>query len=206
RWALDLRGDELADIRCDGEVMLRAVRLVARDVDWHTAWPREITARPGPADLAVDLASDDLGIDLNATLTVTARGERLPHPHAAPADLAVDLVIDDLGIDLNATLTVTARGDRLEIAVDAVVRSDSRTNRTGLVLLHPPRLAGEELQVAHPESGGDSLLFPVSISPHQPARDVSALTWSDGPRLFRADFAGDVFEMEDQRNWSDASY
>jgi len=170
RWALDLRGDELADIRCDGEVMLRAVRLVARDVDWHTAWPREITARPGPADLAVDL------------------------------------VIDDLGIDLNATLTVTARGDRLEIAVDAVVRSDSRTNRTGLVLLHPPRLAGEELQVAHPEGGGDSLLFPVSISPHQPARDVSALTWSDGPRLFRADFAGDVFEMEDQRNWSDASY
>src|SRR5690625_7249735 len=95
--------------------MLRAVRLVARDVDWHTAWPREITARPGPADLAVDL------------------------------------VIDDLGIDLNATLTVTARGDRLEIAVDAVVRSDSRTNRTGLVLLPPPRLAGEALQVGSEE-------------------------------------------------------
>ena len=50
RWALDLRGDELADIRCDGEVMLRAVRLVARDVDWHTAWPREIT---GSSEMSV---------------------------------------------------------------------------------------------------------------------------------------------------------
>src|SRR5690625_4326313 len=170
RWALGLRGDELADNRCDSEVMLRGVRLVARDVDWHTAWPREATARPGPDELAVDL------------------------------------VIDDLGIDLHATITARARGDQLEISVDAVVGSDSRTNRTGLVLLHPPRLAGEELQVAHPEGGEESLRFPVSISPHQPAREISALTWADGTRRFRAELEGDLFEMEDQRNWSDASY
>src|SRR5690625_7495992 len=109
--------------------MLRAVRLVARDVDWHTAWPREITARPGPADLPVDL------------------------------------VIDDLGIDLNATRTVTARGDRLQSAPHAVGRSDYRTNRTGLVVLHPPRLAGEELRGARAQGGADSRLRAVRISP-----------------------------------------
>lgn len=170
RWSLEIRADELADIRCDGEPMLRGVRMVSRDVDWNTAWPREISTRPGQDELELDL------------------------------------LIDDLGISLRATLTVRSRGDALEISVEAEARTDMRTNRTGLVLLHPPRLAGEELLVGHTDRRETSLRFPIAISPHQPAREISSLTWRDGDRRFQAEFDGDEFEMEDQRNWSDASY
>ncbi len=49
--------------------------------------------------------------------------------------------------------------------------------------------------------------FPEEISPHQPFRDIRAMHWkitdSMEAHLY---FEGDVFETEDQRNWTDASY
>ena len=48
--------------------------------------------------------------------------------------------------------------------------------------------------------------FPADISPHQPAFDIAGLSWSHDGLDIDVRFAGDVFEMEDQRNWTDASY
>lgn len=170
RWSLEVRGDELADVRCDGSVVLRAVRAVARDEDWATAWPRET---------AVETCEDALTLHLH---------------------------IADLGLDLAGTVRVTADGDRLTVDLDLTALTDSPANRIGLVVLHPPQLAGTALQVAHPDGSVSELAFPVQVSPHQPAKGIAGLAWeSDGVPL-RLDLAGDVFEMEDQRNWTDASY
>ena len=80
------------------------------------------------------------------------------------------------------------------------------TNRTGLVVLHPPALAGTELTVRHSGGAVERTLFPGRISPHQPAFDIAGLSWSHDGLGVDVRFTGDVFEMEDQRNWTDASY
>src|SRR5699024_8004038 len=170
RWSLEVRGDELADVRCDGRVVLRAIRAVARDEDWATAWPRGATTRTEPDTLELHLR------------------------------------IADVGLDLAGTVHVAADGDRLVVDLDLEALTDSPTNRIGLVVLHPPQLAGTPLQVTHSEGAVEELSFPVQVSPHQPAKDIAGLAWEADRVSLRLDLAGDVFEMEDQRNWTDASF
>ena len=49
--------------------------------------------------------------------------------------------------------------------------------------------------------------FPQHISPSQPIFDIRALTHEAAPGLWATcRMEADTFEMEDQRNWGDASY
>ena len=49
--------------------------------------------------------------------------------------------------------------------------------------------------------------FPELIDPVQPFMDLRALTHAFAPGLaVTCRMEGDTFEMEDQRNWTDASY
>ncbi|WP_380160831.1 hypothetical protein [Kineococcus sp. R86509] len=66
--------------------------------------------------------------------------------------------------------------------------------------------AGTPLRVRHPDGAWTASEFPVAIAPHQPARDVAELRWSRPGVDVAVEFRGDVFELEDQRNWSDASF
>ncbi|WP_180969095.1 hypothetical protein [Microbacterium aurantiacum] len=94
----------------------------------------------------------------------------------------------------------------LVVTMDLRAARDVDTNRTGLVVLHPPQVAGRSLEAQHPDGSRAQTAFPERISAQQPVRDITALAWDgDGVRLDLR-FAGDVFEMEDQRNWTDASY
>jgi len=111
-----------------------------------------------------------------------------------------------LGSSFRGVMRVEARGSRFVVIADLESEHPFDTNRTGLVVLHPPALAGATLEVVHPEGDVESTAFPRAISPHQPVRGISALAWEhDGLRV-RMSFEGDVFEMEDQRNWTDASF
>lgn len=107
---------------------------------------------------------------------------------------------------LEGELVARADDDRLEIAVDLISTAAFETNRTGLVVLHPPRVSGRALSVDHPDGSSEATRFPDGISPHQPATDIGALRWSSDAGEMRMTFSGDVFEMEDQRNWTDASF
>jgi hypothetical protein len=50
-------------------------------------------------------------------------------------------------------------------------------------------------------------IFPYHISAHQPFTDMRAISHEVVPGLLaEVRFEGDVFEMEDQRNWTDASF
>jgi D-apionolactonase len=81
-------------------------------------------------------------------------------------------------------------------------------NRIGWCVLHPAQeCAGVPCRVEKTDGSVVSGNFPALISPHQPFFEIRAITHtvsSDVQAEVR--FAGDVFEMEDQRNWTDASY
>ena len=49
--------------------------------------------------------------------------------------------------------------------------------------------------------------FPTTISPHQPFLNLQTMRWQPASgSVWQLDFSGDVFETEDQRNWTDASF
>lgn len=133
-------------------------------------------------------------------------------------DLVVDEVADEgaalvmtvhsrgFGSSFSGTVSVTASDPELEVAADLVSASAFATNRTGLVVLHPPQLAGSALEVQHADGSIERTAFPAAISAHQPVLDISRLSWEAGGLRVATRFEGDVFEMEDQRNWTDASY
>jgi hypothetical protein len=110
-----------------------------------------------------------------------------------------------LGSSFAGTVRVAAHGRELLVECDLRSADDFETNRTGLVVLHPPSLAGTDLEVTT-ASGRERSRFPRAISPHQPVLRIAGLRWQQAGLGVRLDFEGDVFEMEDQRNWTDASF
>jgi hypothetical protein len=95
------------------------------------------------------------------------------------------------------------------LVFDAVATPDTDfvTNRAGFVVLHPAGLAGQKLKVTHVDDREEETRFPERISPSQPVFDIRALSHEVAPGLWATcRMEGDTFEMEDQRNWTDASY
>ncbi|WP_251452221.1 hypothetical protein [Microbacterium sp. Marseille-Q6648] len=113
---------------------------------------------------------------------------------------------EELGSSFRGIVRVEARAAGLVVLTDLESQHPFETNRTGLVVLHPPQLAGTALTVTHPGGLSEQTGFPEAISPHQPVVDIAALAWEHAGLSVAMEFSGDVFEMEDQRNWTDASY
>jgi hypothetical protein len=87
-------------------------------------------------------------------------------------------------------------------------RSKFLTSRLGLCVLHPIReLAGTPCTVQHPHGAPTEHEFPLYVSPHQPFTDIHAIRHRVGSEAWASlDYTGGVFEIEDQRNWTDGSY
>ena len=63
------------------------------------------------------------------------------------------------------------------------------------------------MTIHHSDGQIEETVFPEAISPDQPAFDISALTHEPAPGVScTVEMEGDAFEMEDQRNWADASF
>jgi len=61
--------------------------------------------------------------------------------------------------------------------------------------------------VYHPDGTATIFAFPQVISPSQPFLNIKGMQWKideNFEALLR--FEGDIFETEDQRNWTDASF
>lgn len=170
-------------------------------------------------DWAADLRGDEVaelswrGVPLLRAVRIVARDAQWGTVPAAvravrPTDDGVLLTLDliGLGADLDATLRLRATGRRLEVGARIVARRAWRRARLGLVVLHPPDLAGTALVVRHPDGSEELGAFPDRIAPHQPATRIAGLAWRRRGVDVRLEFAGEVFEMEDQRNWTDASF
>ena len=107
----------------------------------------------------------------------------------------------------SAVITGEANGS-LSFSGTGNATSDFLTNRTGFVVLHPIEgVAGAACTVEHVDGRIEETKFPLLIDPVQPMRDLRAITHEFSPGLkVTCRMEGDAFEMEDQRNWTDASY
>lgn len=113
---------------------------------------------------------------------------------------------DDIDFRWKGSISGSDKGV-IEFAFDGEAHSTFKKNRIGFCVLHGPSAAGQPwvLETADGEkSSGD---FPKFISAHQPAKNLKAVTHEVAKGIHaRVAFEGDIFEMEDQRNWTDASF
>lgn len=80
-------------------------------------------------------------------------------------------------------------------------------NRIGFCILHPiEECSGKDCKITHADGKKETLKFPEWISSHQPFFDIKSMNWSIEGQNCIFDFFGEIFETEDQRNWTDASY
>ncbi len=101
----------------------------------------------------------------------------------------------------DASGTVTFR-------MDGGARSTFQRNRIGFCVLHPIKeCAGRPFTAAKTDGSTGQGTFPLEISPNQPVKDLRSISHEVVPGVTaEVRFEGEVFEMEDQRNWTDASY
>jgi D-apionolactonase len=92
-------------------------------------------------------------------------------------------------------------------SMELTAEHDFYTNRAGFTVLHPLKgLTGSPLEVIHSDGSAETIDFPLLISPTQVACDISGLSYVSQRMQTSIEFQGEIFEMEDQRNWGDASY
>jgi len=99
------------------------------------------------------------------------------------------------------------RSGRVSFSTDGSALSTFNRNRIGLCLLHPASAAGDKVTITHSDDSNSHGVFPELVSPHQPFRDIRSIHHVlHGGSEADIVFSGDIFEMEDQRNWTDATY
>lgn len=79
---------------------------------------------------------------------------------------------------------------------------DFLTNRTGLCLLFPQEWEGFKAEIETADGTLQPICFPTAIQRLTPFPPFRKLLGSQG----EVAFSGDLFEIEDQRNWGDASF
>ncbi|MCA9213119.1 MAG: hypothetical protein KDB27_08645, partial [Planctomycetales bacterium] len=95
----------------------------------------------------------------------------------------------------------------VEFTFDGEAHTTFQKNRIGFCILHGPSAAGQPWVLETVDGEKSNGQFPKFISAHQPAKNLKAITHEVAPGLMaRVAFEGDIFEMEDQRNWTDASF
>jgi D-apionolactonase len=171
-----LEDGQIRYLRFHGIEAVRGIAWLARDTSWGTLSPRLSPVH----------------------ISETADGFTLRYGGA----------IDAPGGQVSFEAEIAARAEgwfRFRVASRAT--TDFVTNRTGFVVLHPDSAAGTAMDIRHPDGTAEKGQFPLAIMADQPAFEIVGLGHEPAPGL-RCDvsFDGGVFEMEDQRNWSDASF
>jgi hypothetical protein len=168
---------DLRAIKLGDREILRRVYVAIRDHNWGTA-------PPALSNVCIETGEDSFRI----TYDVENRD-------------------GDVDFFWQGTITGNEKGT-ITFAMDGVARSTFLRNRIGFCVLHPMReCAGQPCTVEKVDGSIEDGRFPKHISPHQPFKDVRAISHQVVPGVWaKVRFDGDVFEMEDQRNWTDASF
>ncbi len=173
----EFEAGNLRHIRFDGVEALRAISFIVRDRDWGTYIPT-----------ISDLKIEETDTGFTVSYSAVARDEAQEFRYHAR-----------IQGEANGHIAFHSSGE---------AASDFLTNRTGFVVLHPiAGVAGHPVRIEHVDGCIVDGRFPGLIDPVQPMMDLRELTHEAAPGL-RATcrMEGDTFEMEDQRNWTDASY
>ena len=164
-------------IRVNGVEVLRAIAYLVRDENWGT-YPVTLN------NLRIDQRKDSFSVSYRAQCT------RLGQQ-----------------IDYEATIEGKSNGT-LAFRATAKPRRDFLTNRTGFVVLHPLQgVVGRPVKVEHVDGSVTNSTFPEHVNPDCPYRNIRALSHEVLPSVWaRCVMEGDAYEMEDHRNWTDASF
>ena len=173
----ELDAGNLRYIRHDGREAIRAISHVVRDQFWGTF-------NPEIRDLEVEETDDRF------TVTYSA--------HCGD---------EQQRFVCRARITGNANGT-LRFEGVGTPETDFLTNRTGFVVLHGVEgISGHPVEVSAVDGQVVATRFPEVIDPAQPIMNIRALSHEVAPGLrVTCTMLGDTFEMEDQRNWTDASY
>lgn len=172
----ELQAGNLRHIRYGGIEVIRAISFIVRDRHWGTYAPQ---------------------IDQLAVLQEAGRFE-----------VTYQASVDDGTQRLSYAVRITGTPTGLRFGGRANAQTDFETNRTGFVILHPlDGVAGQAAEVEHVDGRIEQTRFPERIAPLQPMSQLRAITHQPRPGLrVCCRMEGDTFEMEDQRNWTDASF
>ncbi|MFE5774479.1 hypothetical protein [Brachybacterium sp. NPDC056505] len=108
--------------------------------------------------------------------------------------------------EASALSELTLTPARLNLRFTVTAGTPLATNRVGLTAMLPRAMAGDDAVVTTTRGDRRDVRFPRPISPWQPLFDIRALDLDHAGVRARLELSGDVFEMEDQRNWTDASF
>ena len=161
--------------RIDGAECIRAIYGAIRNRNWETIPP---------------VFSD---------LRVNVRKEQFEVSFHAKADDG------DVGFAWDCRMEGSS-GSVIRVVFDGYATRTFLKNRVGLCLLLPlPDLLRRDIRIRHSDGCFETVNL-QGVSAHQPAFDVAGfeLTRIDGSSI-EARLSGEAFEMEDQRNWGDAS-
>ncbi|MFW6077434.1 MAG: hypothetical protein ACOC71_06760 [Hyphomicrobiales bacterium] len=120
-----------------------------------------------------------------------------------------DYAAEAHGAPIEVSIAVTgSRDGQISVEGEARIGGDFDTNRTGFVVLHPiDGVAGAPATLIGSDGAAREGRFPERISPGQPFFDIQEISHPvAGGGSVHIRFTGEVFEMEDQRNWTDASF
>ncbi|HWR22997.1 MAG TPA: hypothetical protein VN366_05900 [Feifaniaceae bacterium] len=176
KLAVDFASGRIVNVSMCGKTLIDEIYFALRDRNWGTI-PYRLEA------LAVTERADSFAVSFTA-------------------------VHDRNDIRFTWEGKITGSSDsKITYAFDGVANSDFMRNRIGFCVLHPASCGGVECEVEHFGGETEKGIFPAEISPDQPFYDIKSLThYPEKGIAVRVDFEGDVFEMEDQRNWTDASF
>ncbi|MFK7856550.1 MAG: hypothetical protein AB8B79_20715 [Granulosicoccus sp.] len=163
-------------ISIDGTEAIRNIAFVVRDKDWGTC-------QPELSNLDINQLSDSFV-------------------------LRFDACCKDAQQELHYSATIAGNKDGgLSFEAKFNTPTGFVTNRTGFVVLHPVGVSGQSVTVEHTDGTIDTSCFPPLIDPLQPFKNIRALTHEvlPGTKL-HCHMTGDTFEMEDHRQWNDASF
>lgn len=164
-------------IRYGGIEVIRGIAYLVRDKNWGTY-------APDIQNLKVKEGKDSFTVSYTATCK-------------------------DREQSIGYTATIEANADgTLRFAAEGLPLCDFITNRAGFVVLHPLEgTVDQPVSVFHTDGSRERRKFPKFISPGQPILEIRSLTHAPAPGISATvQMEGNKFEMEDHRNWMDASY
>lgn len=156
--------------------IVRMISAAVRDKEWLTA-EHEIL------DEAIEIQSDSFLINFNCRYRLNDINFFAHYSIKGNSDHSVSFEMDGEALNL------------------------FQKNRIGLSMLHPiEECAGNQCIITHTNGEKENSNFPLNISPAQPFKDIKSMEWEVSTSRCKVDFYGDIFETEDQRNWTDASF
>ena len=178
--SLSYEDGDLRAIKLGDVEVVRRIYVAVRDRNWGTVLPTY-------SDVQMDIRADSFRITYS-----------------------VEHVHNEIDFAWQGEIAGDADG-AITCRMDGVARSTFLKNRIGFCVLHPAEVAGAACVVEHIDGRSEAATLPEYIVPDQPVTpfaDMQSIRHQVAPGGPWAEvrFEGDVFEMEDQRNWTDASF